>query len=109
MLAVFGAFRQYAGVTVGESLGYLFTGARTVVVAAAMRSSARFRLWLGWLGLIASVAILVGLLEPAGVAVAGTVNALGYIAWSVWLITAGVSLVRAGSGTAGPQLGRVAA
>ena len=45
---VFQAFNQYAGVGVGENLGYLFTGLWTVLVALAMfGSSLPFRRWLG--------------------------------------------------------------
>jgi hypothetical protein len=94
-LTVFGAFHQYAGVAVGEHLGYLFTGAWTLVIATAMLTSPVFRPWEGWLGIVAGLGILVGMLEPAGFAVAGTINAFAYIAWSLWLIAAGVLLLRA--------------
>ena len=100
-LAVFGAFHQYAGVAVGEHLGYLFTGAWTLVVAAAMLGAAGFRPWLGWAGIASALGILVGLLEPAGVALAGTINAVAYLAWSLWLVGIGVSLLRARSLVAG--------
>ena len=93
-VAVFRAFHQYAGVAVGEHLGYLFTAAWTAVIAGAMLTAPPFPRWLGWLGLVAAAGILVGLLEPAGLAVAGTVNALSYLLWSVWLIATGVSLLR---------------
>jgi len=35
-----------------------------------------------------------GDLEPAGVPLAGPVNAIAYIAWAAWLILAGVSILR---------------
>src|SRR5215212_2324976 len=81
-IVVFIAFHQYLGVAIGEHLGYLFTAAWTAVIAAAMLGSPQFRSWWGWLGLVAAVGILAGLLEPVGVAVAGIVNALSYILWS---------------------------
>ena len=93
-VAVFVAFHQYLGVAVGEHLGYLFTAAWTAVIAAAMLGSPHFRSWWGWLGLVAAVGILAGLLEPFGVTGAGIINALSYILWSVWLIGAGVALLR---------------
>jgi hypothetical protein len=34
------------------------------------------------------------MLEPAGVAVAGTINALAYIVWSLWMVGAAVFLLR---------------
>ncbi len=95
VLTVFGAFHQYAGVAVGEHLGYLFTGAWTLVIGGAMLSAPQFRSWWGWLGIVSAIGILIGMLEPAGVAIAGTVNAFAYIAWSLWLIGAGVFLLRA--------------
>ena len=101
-LTVFTAFHQYVGVAVGEHLGYLFTGAWTLVIAAAMLTSAVFRPWLGWLGIVAGSGILCGLLEPAGVPLAGTINAFAYIVWSLWLIVAGVILLRAGAVVTGP-------
>src|SRR5687768_16982031 len=87
-LTVFDAFHQYAGVAIGEHLGYLFTGAWTMTIAAAMLGAPRFQRWLGWMGVVAASGILFGLLEPAGVGFAGTVNALAYILWSLWLIGA---------------------
>ena len=94
-LTVFGAFHQYAGVAIGEHLGYLFTGAWTLVIAGAMLTAPRFRPWLGWAGIASALGILVGLLEPAGIALAGMINAVAYAAWSLWLVGVGVSLLRA--------------
>jgi hypothetical protein len=59
-----------------------------------MLTTSPFRPWLGWLGLLAAAGILVGMLEPAGLAVAGTINALSYLLWSLWLIATGVVLGR---------------
>jgi Domain of unknown function (DUF4386) len=94
-LAIFGAFHQYAGVAIGEHLGYLFTGAWTLVIAGAMLTAPLFRPWLGWAGIVSALGILVGLVEPAGIALAGTINAVAYLAWSLWLVGTGVSLLRA--------------
>lgn len=104
-LTVFGAFHQYVGVAIGEHLGYLFTGAWTLVIAGAMLTAPRFRPWLGWAGIASALGILVGLLEPAGIALAGMINAVAYAAWSLWLVGVGVSLLRAqpqGVETPGP-------
>jgi hypothetical protein len=94
-LTVFGAFHRYAGVAVGEHLGYLFTGAWTLVIAGAMLTTPMFRPWLGWVGIVSALGVMVGLLEPAGIAVAGTINAFAYILWSLWLVGTGVALLRA--------------
>jgi hypothetical protein len=94
-LTVFSAFHQYAGVAIGEHLGYLFTGAWTLLIAGAMLTAPVFRPWLGWVGIVSALGILVGLLEPAGIALAGTINAIAYAAWSLWLVAVGISLLRA--------------
>ncbi|MDQ2655167.1 MAG: DUF4386 domain-containing protein [Chloroflexota bacterium] len=100
VLVVFSAFHQYAGVAVGEHLGYLATGAWTLVIAGAMLAGAPFRSWLGWVGIVAALGILAGLLEPAGFALGGTINAFAYILWSLWLIATAVCLLRVPVATA---------
>ena len=89
---VFQSFHQYLGVAVGEHLGYLFTALWTALVAyrAIIHSTAP---WFGWIGMICAVGILVGMLEPAGFKRAGTVNAIAYILWSLWLVALGVILL----------------
>jgi len=90
---VFQTFHRYAGVAIGEHLGYLFTGVWTILIAIAVTQSPTLPTWLGWLGLIPAVGILVGMLEPAGVKAVGLINALSYILWSLWLIVLGILLV----------------
>lgn len=92
---VFRAFHQYLGVAVGEHLGYLFTASWSVVISVLMLSSSLFSPLLAVLGIVASVGILAGLLEPAGWKPAGAINALSYLVWSLWLILAGITLVLA--------------
>ena len=94
-LTVFEVFHRYAGVAVGEHLGYLFTGAWSIVIGVAMVSGSRFPTWLGWVGIGSAVGILIGLLEPAGIAVAGDITAFAYIGWSLWLIVTGVIFIGA--------------
>jgi hypothetical protein len=91
---VFQAFNQYAGVGVGENLGYLFTGLWSVLVALAMFGSPLpFRRWLGLLGMVSAASILVGTLEPAGFNPAANVVVIGYILWSIWLALFGIFLL----------------
>ena len=83
---VFQAFNQYAGVGVGENLGYLFTGLWTLLVAQAMFGSALpLRRWLGLLGVVSAVGMVLGMLEPAGFEPAANIVVVGYILWSIWL------------------------
>jgi hypothetical protein len=89
----FTAFNQYAGVGVGEHLGYLFTSLWSILISVAMLKSVNFGKWLGWLGIISAAGILVGVLEPAGVPLVGLVNAMSYIVWAIWLVIVGVRLL----------------
>jgi hypothetical protein len=91
----FNAFNQYAGVGLGEHLGYLCTALWSLLIAVVMHTSPRFRPWVGWLGIISSLGILLGTLEPAGVPFVGMVNAIAYILWASWLTVVGVFVLRA--------------
>jgi hypothetical protein len=91
---VFQTFNQYAGVGVGENLGYLFTSLWTALVALAMFGSALpFRRWLALLGVVSAVGILVGTLEPVGFEPAANIVVVGYILWSIWLALFGIFLL----------------
>jgi hypothetical protein len=90
---VFNAFHQYVGVAVGEHLGYLFTASWSIVVSAMMLSAPAFNPLIPALGILSSVGILAGLLEPAGWKPAGMINAISYLVWSLWLIIAGITLL----------------
>jgi hypothetical protein len=91
---VFQTFNHYAGVGVGENLGYLFTAMWTVLVALAMFGSPLpLRRWLALLGIVSAAAIVVGTLEPAGFGPAADVVVVGYILWSAWLASTGVLLL----------------
>lgn len=89
----FNAFHQYAGVAIGEHLGYLFTASWTFVVAAMLFGSAPFSPVLPLLGIASGIGILVGLLEPAGWKPAGMINAISYLVWSVWLVLVGLTFL----------------
>jgi Domain of unknown function (DUF4386) len=98
VVVVFEAFNRYAGVGVGENLGYLFTGLWTLLVALAMFGSALpLSRWLALLGMGSAAGITVGMLEPAGFGPAANVVVVGYILWSVWLALTGIFLSLPGS------------
>jgi hypothetical protein len=92
---VFHAFHQYIGVAIGEHLGYLFTGAWTIVISIMMFTSPIFNPLVGSFGIISAVGIMAGLFEPAGWKPAGVINAISYIVWSLWLIVSGIILILA--------------
>lgn len=85
--STFDAANAYLGMGVGEHLGYLFTALWTVAVAIAV--APRWRL-MAWTGVALALGVAFGMLEPFGVAMAATVNALAFTAWSLWALVLGV-------------------
>lgn len=96
---VFATLHRLLGVGIGEHLGYLLTGAWTLLVAASIISTAVLPVWLGLIGIPIGVVLLVGALEfvgpneESGWALAGMIVPIAYIAWSVWLVALGVGLI----------------
>jgi len=90
---VFEAFHRYAGMAVGEHLGYLCTSLWTVLISIAIVRGAAVPRWLGVAGIVLGAGIAAGLLEPAGWQLGGAINAISYLLWAVWLIAFGVTLL----------------
>ncbi|WP_214316953.1 DUF4386 family protein [Nonomuraea sediminis] len=86
---VFAALNDYLGVAVGETLGYLFTAAWTLLVLRALTGTPR---WFTALGAGSALAIATGLLVPLGFP--GAVNFAGYLGWSVWMVALAVRVAR---------------
>ena len=96
---VFQSFNRYLGVAVGEHLGYLLTGAWSVLVGAAIMQSTALPSWLGIAGIVIGAVLaacsleFVGPFERHGWSLAGAVTPIAYIAWSLWLVAAGIVLL----------------
>ena len=90
---VFEAFHRYAGMAVGEHLGYLSTGVWTFLIGLLMLRAPRFGRWLGLSGMVLALGIATGLLEPAGWEPAGAINAISYIVWALWLVVVGITML----------------
>jgi Domain of unknown function (DUF4386) len=96
---VFDAFNRYLGIAVGECLGYLFTGAWTVLVGTAMLQSSTFDAWLAWPGIVVGALLVIGSLEfvgrheETGWKPAGTIVPIAYTVWSLWLVATGIVLL----------------
>jgi hypothetical protein len=93
LVFLFEAFHRYLGMGVGEHLGYLFTSLWTVMIAVALHRTGVITMWWMAIGVLMGVGVAAGLLEPAGVAWAGVVNAIAYLLWAVWLVGVGIALV----------------
>src|SRR5215216_7053274 len=90
---VFQAFHRYAGVAIGEHLGYIFTSTWTILLCIAIVETNLVNPLYGWLGIVPAIGVLTGVFEETGFKPAGVINAISYILWSVWLITFGVALL----------------
>jgi hypothetical protein len=101
---VFATLHRLLGVGIGEHLGYLLTGLWTLLVAASILTTSGLPGWLGVAGIPIGVALLAGTLEFVGPneehgwPLAGTIVPIAYIAWSLWLVGIGISLI-VGGGT----------
>ena len=89
------------GNLIGESFGYLFTAAWTLLVLRALSGVIAGR-WFTALGGVGAVLILAGVLSPLNLPLIDTANFIGYVLWSLWLIVFGVLLLvrRPSAGTA---------
>ncbi len=77
---------------VGEHLGYLSTSVWTILIAVAMLRTAVLPRWLAASGALLGFGIAAGLVEPAGWELGGTINAISYLVWALWLIAVGIIL-----------------
>ena len=95
----FATLHRLLGVAIGEHLGYLLTGAWTILVGAALLETAAMPAWLGAIGLVVGLALIVGSLEfvgpneERGWAFAEKLVPVAYVAWSLWLVVFGVLLL----------------
>jgi hypothetical protein len=96
VVVVFSTLHRFLGVGIGEHLGYLFTGAWTLLLSVSILTGGVVPAWLGFVGVLIGIAMLVGTLEFVGPnerdgwAPAGTIVPIAYIAWSIWLVAIGV-------------------
>jgi Domain of unknown function (DUF4386) len=89
----FQAFHRYAGVAIGEHLGYLFTSTWTVLLCIAITQTAVVNPLFGWLGFVPALGVFIGVFEETGFKPAGLINAISYILWSIWLVALGAALL----------------
>lgn len=78
------------GTIVGESLGYAFTAAWTILVILAFPAAPR---WWRTSGSLTAFLILLGVLVPLGVPGTDFANFAGYVLWSLWLVAVAALLV----------------
>jgi Domain of unknown function (DUF4386) len=100
-----GLLNRYAGMVVGEHLGFLAQGAWTMLISLAMFRGQLFAWPYGLVGLVLGVLIAVSAMEQLG----GPFEAIGFLsapvsaAWLGWLTMCGVSLARTQADGKGPR------
>jgi Domain of unknown function (DUF4386) len=98
-VAVFSAMHRYLGVGVGEHLGYLFTGLWSVLTGVAIVGTELTPAWMGLVGIVVGVGLIVGSAEflgsneEDGWSLADATIPVLYVAWSLWLLAMGVTLI----------------
>jgi hypothetical protein len=90
-VALFDAANRYLGMGVGEHLGYLFTAAWTVLIAALIVRQHRN---IAAAGALIALGVLTGMAEPFGAPLAGAINAISYTLWAVWTLVLGAVVLR---------------
>jgi hypothetical protein len=97
--AIFRAIHQYAGVGIGEHLGYLLTGLWSILIGFAIVLGEAVPSWLGLPGILIGAGLMVssaeflGPNEERGWPAAGAAVPVLYIAWSAWLLGVGIALI----------------
>lgn len=87
------------GKAIGETLGYAFTAAFTILVVVALRRTI-LPAWMAYVGVVAAGLIATGVVIPV-LEAASLSNFAGYVLWCGWLIAVAVLLLRTG-----PRTGR---
>ncbi|MEN3266233.1 DUF4386 domain-containing protein [Pseudonocardia sp.] len=80
------------GNVIGETLGYTFTAAWTLLVLVALHRTLAGR-WFTALGAVSAILIVAGVLSPLDLPIIDTANFVGYVLWSVWAIAFAVLLL----------------
>ncbi|MBC8155439.1 MAG: DUF4386 domain-containing protein [Bacteroidetes bacterium] len=87
---------RYAGMTIGEHLGFLAMGCWTILLALLLLRRSVVKRWFAALGLPIGAGLLVSTGEHFGGSAAelyGTINFLANTCWSVWLLGIGVGVL----------------
>jgi hypothetical protein len=93
VVVAFQAFHRYAGVAIGEHLGYIFTSTWTTLLCLAIIQTGIVHPIWGWLGILPALGVFSGVFEEIGFKAAGLINAISYVLWSAWLVALGISLL----------------
>lgn len=83
---------RFAGMTIGEHLGFLAMGTWTILLVVLLRQSGLVSSWFAGLGIPIGVGLIVSVAEHFGgpsAAVYASINFAANTAWSIWLLVLG--------------------
>jgi len=95
-----GMLNAYAGMAIGEHLGFVGQGMWTLLFALAALTTRTLPRTLSAFGVVFGVGFLVASLEQIGLEALGQLSTPMTAMWFAWLIMTGVSLARSGAGEA---------
>jgi hypothetical protein len=81
------------GTVLGETLGYAFTAAWTLLVARSLGARFAGRAF-PLVGIVSATMIALGVFSPLDLAVIDSVNFFGYVLWSGWLVWLAIGVLR---------------
>ncbi|WP_020602532.1 DUF4386 domain-containing protein [Spirosoma spitsbergense] len=87
---------RFAGMTIGEHLGFLAMGTWTILLAVLLLRSGVVNRWFALLGVPIGVGLFISVLEHFGGPSAelyATINFMANTAWSIWLLLVGGRLL----------------
>jgi Domain of unknown function (DUF4386) len=93
---LYGILNRYAGMTVGEHLGFITMGVFAVALAIGLRRGGIGPKWLFPVGIFGGVLIAITSYEQYNpdVALLGALNGLANTVWFLWMIAIGVVILR---------------
>ncbi len=92
---VYEMMNRFAGMSIGEHLGFIAMGSWTILLGIVLINHAQFKPWLGYAGLFISFLLLISVLEHFGgedAAMFGTLNFLANTLWAIWLVAVAVQI-----------------
>ncbi|GAB3740483.1 DUF4386 domain-containing protein [Spirosoma lituiforme] len=92
---LYATLNQYAGITLGEHLGFLSMGSWTICLALMLPKSDGFSSWFSWAGMLTGGLMIISVAEHFGTSQAELFGQLNFIAntlWSAWLLVLAVRL-----------------
>ncbi len=94
---IYEMLNRYAGMSIGEHLGFLVMGCWTICLGLMLLKHPKFNKWMGYTGLAIGFLLIVSILEHFGGMLASTFADLNMIAntlWTIWLIVIAVFIYR---------------